>query len=195
MDSRAARPDRAVMTEEVVKAHGGRTPEAGASLWLDPDVMAEVAERLAQKLCEMRPVACPTVTARGAAVAAGIRATMSEAKARVAQGRLTHIISFHLVWGRLATQLGMTEIGGFAACETKARTWGLLREARRVIESERLGYLVIEPLHEGSADLTQILTELHLRPLSLDSMGRGAADYQSFLAQAIAGLEKASGAP
>lgn len=191
---RAARSGRVLMAEETAVVGGGSSPESGASLWLDPQVMAIFAGRIADKLCEVRAAACPAITARAGEVAAGIRATIAEAKARAAARRSGHIISFHLVWGRLAAQLGITEIGGFAECETRARTWGLLREARRVIESERVAFLVVEPLHEGSADMKQIVGELHLEPFPLDSMGARATDYRSFLKEAIAGLERASGA-
>lgn len=191
---RAARAGRRLVAEEIAVARGGDAPESGASLWLDPEVMAELAVRIAAKICEMRALMCPVVTARAASVASGIRATMADANARVAARRPRHVISFHLVWGRLASQLGITEIGGFAECETKARTWGLLREARRVVDSEGVKFLVVEPLHQGSAELKQIVGELHLEPLPLDSMGARAADYRSFLADVIAGLERASGA-
>ena len=191
---RAARSGRLLVAEDSLAARDGRALESGASLWLDPEVMAEFAKRIAEKLCEVRAAACPEISARAVAVAQEIRAMIGEAKGRAAARRAGHLISFHLVWGRLARPLGITEIGGFAECETKARTWGLLREARRVVESEGVSYLVVEPLHEGSADMKQIVDELHLRPLSLDSMGFRAADYRAFLAGAITGLEKASGA-
>jgi hypothetical protein len=217
---RAAVRGRVVVAEEVaiMLAHeqGRDAPPTEASLWLEPMVMARVAEQIAERLCaldsEKRGAVvgdstkarlggtegqgadgerCAMVRARGRAVAARI-AEISGPGSSARETPQRHIISYHLVWGQLASHLGLSEIGGFAECETKARSWGLLRDARRVRDEEGTSSLIVEPLHVGAPEVSQLADELGLRPVVVDSLGWRAADYGTFLAEAIQGLRVAS---
>lgn len=193
---RAAVKGRVVVAEEVAatlaREQGRDAPRTDASLWLDPIVMARVAGHIAEGLCALEDEEqCEMVRARAREVASRIVEISGQGLiARESPRR--HIISYHRVWGQLASHLGLSEIGGFAECETKARSWGLLRDARRVRDEEGTISLIVEPLHVSAPEVSKLADELGLRPVVVDSLGWRAVDYETFLTEAIQGLRGAS---
>lgn len=189
---RGADTKQLLIAEDIAVARKLGESVPGVAWWLDREVAVALAGELAERLCLLREVSCPLFRARAATFATELR-TVSLESPQSASHPHRHILSFHKIWGRLAARLGFTEIGGFAECENKARTWGLLREARQIIEREKLRHIIIEPFHQGSADLEQVARELGVTPLPLDSQGWRAENYRAFFGDVVAGIRRAGG--
>jgi zinc/manganese transport system substrate-binding protein len=189
---RGAHEKKPLIAEEVAIAHISGDSTSGVSWWLDPDVVVFLAEEISERLCLLRGSSCEIFRARAESLSGALRESVAKSK-RADSGEPRHILSFHQVFGRIASRLGYQEIGGFAECETKARTWGMLREARQVIEREGLTVMLVEPFHQKSDDMMQVARELEVTPLSLDSMGWRSENYRVFFSDILAGLRRAGG--
>ena len=189
---RGAREKRPLIAEEVAIAHHSGDSTPGVSWWLDPEVVIFLAEDISERLCLLRDSSCELFRARAESLSGALREIVANSR-RADSGEPRHILSFHQVFGRIASRLGYQEIGGFAECETKARTWGMLREARQVIEREGLTVMLVEPFHQKSDDMMQVARELAVTPLSLDSMGWRSENYRVFFSDIVAGLRRAGG--
>jgi ABC-type Zn uptake system ZnuABC Zn-binding protein ZnuA len=189
---RGAREKPPLIAEEIAIAHHSGDSTPGVSWWLDPEVVVFLAEEISERLCLLRSSSCEIFRARSESLSGALRESVAKFK-RADSGESRHILSFHQVFGRIASRLGYQEIGGFAECETKARTWGMLREARQVIEREGLSVMLVEPFHQKSDDMMQVARELAVTPLSLDSMGWRSENYRVFFSDIVAGLRRAGG--
>ena len=189
---RGAREKQLLIAEEVAIAHHSGDSASGISWWLDPEVVAFLASEIAERLCLLREPSCKRFRSRAESLSGALRDIVAKSQ-RVDSGEPRHILSFHQVFGRIASPLGYREIGGFAECETKARTWGMLREARQVIGREGLTAMLVEPFHQNSDDMMQVARELAVTPLPLDSMGWRSENYRTFFSDIVAGLRRAGG--
>lgn len=90
---------------------GGDGPRDDVHFWLDPTLLADVADALADELSALRPDAAGDFRSNAAALRAELEQLDAELMAGLADCEVTAIVTSHRAFGYLAARYGLREIG------------------------------------------------------------------------------------
>lgn len=147
--------------------------------WVDPGTMREGIERLVTRLCTLRKEGCEEFKQRGDVLKREVASLGEHFRAESKAWRKHTFLSAHSVWGRLAAEYQLEQLGGIVECEERVSP-AEFAKISKLVKEKGLTHIIVEPWMNES-NYESLLMDLHLVPIKIDSIGSTAPSYREYL--------------
>ena len=153
-------------------------------VWLDPQRVREMTDKIRDLLCEVRPVSCRAFFDRSQKFLHTLELFDLETRSEILRWEVKRFIALHPAWGHFARRYGLDQGGGIRERHDDEPSVKEVADLLKFARSQSINIVFVES-DSAKEQVRALLSGSHVRIVEVDPLGRAGRDYFDYMCENV----------